>query len=616
MRYFSFYFRLQIALLATLCASQTGRADSYVWQNGNFPVPNGTWEDGVGTWSDNGNPNQLWNNAGNNEAVFYYGISMNSNPPVGVTVDVEGNVITSDLNFYPNFNSFLFNGPGTITTTGVVIIQQGSFNTATPASVTINNNINVDTAANSDRFYISENTAGTIDVEGQITLVASAPSSIGYRGFNIANVSGATTTLNGLSPGTSGKEVSLGLSGADVTSTVVLKGDYSQVGNATPSAGAADFLDIGQGTAVLDTSLTGTRPITFFGNYNSANNTDIQSGVLEIQGSQTLNNSTIVVNGGTSGNVDIDQSTADNSTINSGIFPTSGTAAQITFTVAAGGRITQNGGLGGEMPPGFAKDGAGTLVLNAIGVYSTDTYVPNAPPIHNPLLFEVKGGTLIDNAGTTNRDNGFPMTSAFGSSAGTVQLDSNARFGGVGTLLSTQQVNAADSSVHIAPGDPGDAKFGIAPTTGQLNLEGGLTALNGLTMDFKLTSNLIGTDIIFMGQGALSLQGIVNVNITAIDGSLATGDGNAYTLIYGNTDDDWSGSIDSNGDAPTFNFNLPAGYALDPNYGTNGYMFNAYSGFPSFSVQFVATPEPPAFFLVFGGLLLLGICTRRRLLQS
>ena len=104
------------------------------------------------------------------------------------------------------------------------------------------------------------------------------------------------------------------------------------------------------------------------------------------------------------------------------------------------------------------------------------------------------------------------------------------------------------------------------------------TSLKGSsTLDFKLTPNLDGfngpnpgQDNDFITAATITLNGNITINFTDI-GGIATG--TPYVLLFA--------SSQLGGD-PTFTFNVPDGYAMDPDYGffqgTDGYVYDTVGG--------------------------------------
>jgi len=299
------------------------------------------------------------------------------------------------------------------------------------------------------------------------------------------------------------------------------------------------------------------------------------------------------------------------------IYLDNGPATQ-TFSQVAGGRFTYSstatgpGGVGinGNNLTYLITSGDGTVVL-ATGNSYTD-YMPNGQAADGGnLLADLKAKkTLITNASGT---------SAFGGSAGEVQVEAGKLLGGTGYTGQGQNVVAMDATSVIEPGDPGDASLGIKPSIGTLNLAGGLVANKGVTWDFKLTGGLSTTDGLgnpapeagvdndFLNVGSFTLGGTVTVELTALD-ALATG--TVYTLFSD------SNSFDTE-DVTDFTFVAPTGYALDSSYGASDGLGDGkdlgydYEG-GVLTVELVATPEPSTYAMMLGGVALLGFCLRRR----
>jgi len=215
--------------------------------------------------------------------------------------------------------------------------------------------------------------------------------------------------------------------------------------------------------------------------------------------------------------------------------------------------------------------------------------------------------------GTTLITNGNSGNTPFGSSAGNINVSGGATFGGNGAISGSQLTKALAATAVLAPGDAGQANLGIAPSIGTLDLQGGLEADNGLTMDFKLTgeglapgSQGTSNDFLEVSTFTLGAGETVTVNLTALD-ALATGTGNDYVLFS-----DSNGDFDS-ATAANFNVIAPTGYALDSSYDGNGGNggFDYTDGI--LTVQLVATPEPSANAMMLGGLAVLAFWVRRKL---
>jgi fibronectin-binding autotransporter adhesin len=290
----------------------------------------------------------------------------------------------------------------------------------------------------------------------------------------------------------------------------------------------------------------------------------------------------------------IGQSTADSSTWTGNIQQYGGLIA----SAVDGGRLNFSGNITGDTGNsvnGVVKTGAGTVVFsNQNG---------NDYNVEGSVVADIQQGTLLVNNA---------HHSAFGNSAGTVQIEAGAKLGGLGLVTQLVVVNAVTVGTTvttgiITAGDPGQANLGIAPVISTLNLLGGLTATSGLTLDFKLTGDAffpsqgLDNDLINLGSGIFTLGGPVTVNFTTLN-TIETDQ--PYFLITGTNN--WTEADDT-----TFSFTMPAGYALDMTYGTDGYFFD--TGADEFSVKFIATPEPSTYALI--GLGLLSLFVFRKLRQ-
>jgi hypothetical protein len=237
-----------------------------------------------------------------------------------------------------------------------------------------------------------------------------------------------------------------------------------------------------------------------------------------------------------------------------------------------GATVTFSNNINGDN--GFTtKSGNGTVILSNSGGNSWTTY--------NSDAFEMKAGTTI----ITNTSG-----DAFGNGAqnGTVgpvfvQLDAGAKLAGTGST--TKMLNALGATSEISPG--------LSNTIGLMSL-GGLTATNGLTMDFKLNGGgtQYGVNNDFIQLGTLTLGGTVTINLTALDNPLI---GEVYRLF---------GAGSPVTGTPTFDVIAPTGYELDSSYGNGvggGYNYNRANGL--FSVELI--PEPSTYGLLGLGLLAL-----------
>jgi hypothetical protein len=488
----------------------------------------------------------------------------------GGAYDLTGDTIYTDNSYF-----------GTIIDveggSSAVTIDSEVWNAGTPTTGTYSN-----PSFGSDDQWIVNNSSsdltlnGAVDYNHQTTLFVSANGS-GKIIFNggILDAQGTGLYLQG------GGTVEFGAS-ADMSS---LDSGFN---------GSNLSLIVNAGTALLDAdTFLSTSHMTIGGNSG-----DAQHGILTnaaFVGTQDLTDerATALLGGnaqvisGWSGSIYLDN------------LPTS-----LTFSQVAGGRFIFSGSSGvyGNNHTYLVTSGGGTVVLATSSSY-TD-YSPNGQAADGGnLAADLQAAkTLITNAPNTG--------SAFGNSAGEVQVEAGKLLGGTG--YTTQKVVAMDASSIITAGDPGDSSLGILPSIGTLNLSGGLqSAANGLTLDFKLNGG-VGTtnpgtynDYILVGN--LSLTGTVTINLT----TLSTVDTDSfYVLMSGGGT--WTGS-------PTFVINTPAGYELDNTYGMSdgtsdgldlGYSYNTLGD--AFTVKLIAAPEPSTYAMMLGALALLGFCVRRR----
>jgi hypothetical protein len=578
---------LIFALAFSIGCVRLARADGYEFNN-IYGAASGTWENEGGTpWYDsNTNTSNLpWDNSMANYAYFW-------NPGSGVTV--SGQVDATGLEFV-NSGTYTLNSdpsdPGLIEKVpggGGLIVQSDSNN----SDVTVNVPLEISTGDNTDRFNIAQGGSGsTLDLEGEITFTDSVPLGTGqtsYRSliFN-AYAPNETFILNGVNTSGTTRTINLRFNeGNSDTATLVLKGDYTTIDG-------GDFIDLPQGTVILDTSLTpgGNRGIN---TYNGGEGVTDNHTILT-QGAQTIINpiNAQVRNDSADqyGLVTIGGSTADLSTYSGNINADS---TDVDLTAATGGRVEFTGSLTGSAPDGLVKLGSGVIDLTGANTYSTYYFGTQTT---GTTAIDIKAGTVL-----INNPSG---TSAFGNNAGHVVIEAGATLGGGGFIVPSgstgniQTVVAADATSVIAPGEPGynsAAGASFQPAAGTLTLSGGLTAMNGLTMDFKLDStDITDSDSIDFESGTVLVGGVLTINLTSLDGGVNTAD--TYTLFSGTGD--WSGFNPTSVD-----INAPAGYTATGQFNPGG--FNTYT------VQFTATPEPSTYAMLLGGLALLGFVGLRR----
>jgi fibronectin-binding autotransporter adhesin len=492
---------------------------------------------------------------------------------VGLTSDVTAG--------YLKFNATsaeTLNGTGTIT----INTTNGVLEDDTNNNVTIDNNLQINDSGTSDRFDMTNSGTGTVTINGNISYLNTTPNATGQ---DLILTGKGNYVLNG---SFTGSPVVPGRLEMASNGTLTLNGTYT---NTNPN----NFLALdGTSTGILGTSTLGKGPIDMYG-------TGVQGAAgatLLTAGAQTITNTVAALNyvggGAISGYVTIGGSTADVSTYNSISTVQSG----VHLTAVAGGRVNVQSLIGTDAF-GLVKVGAGTVSLNA---NNNATAANTINHIIAPYLSDVQQGTLLVNSTASNNNPQGNFQSAFGISAGNIQVESGATLGGNGSVLATQKVVAMAATSVITAGDFGQANLGIAPTFGTLKLAGGLEADSGATLDFKLDGTY-DNDVINLESGALTLNGTVTVNFSSVDGSVVTG--YVYTLMTGSGS--WTGS------APSFDFTTPAGYVLDKSYNGTGYDFNNGNGDPdtadTFTVEFALAPEPSIYGMLGLGLLaLIGIC--------
>jgi fibronectin-binding autotransporter adhesin len=373
-----------------------------------------------------------------------------------------------------------------------------------------------------------------------------------------------------------------------------------------------------------------------FGQFLAVTGTPGVNQTIQLVGAQTINAELYdtMKNSGTpdSDGVSIDgrpvinQSTPDESKW-AGVILLNGT--NVTLSAVSGGRLDITGDLAGGAPEGVDITGNGVVVLgnndyneeDGNGFVQSNATVAADLQSGTTLIENTGGGAAFGSATTVAQDPNFPGgTNHFISVKNIVKIEGGATLGGNGTvaqqLVAEGVVGSGAGASILAPGDAGQANLGINPSIGMLTLAGGLDAENGLTMDFKLTPNVTGNfgatkagvDNDFITGTGFTLNGNITINITDI-GGIATG--TPYTLFFA-----------SNGVAgdPNFEFNVPTGYELDPNYSnpfnptTQGYIFDPVGG--TLTVQFIATPEPSTYALLGLGLLALVAIGRFRRLGN
>jgi fibronectin-binding autotransporter adhesin len=563
--------RVWISLLAAAAciASVTSvHAQQYYYWNNGFGSLNDQY--GVLQWSQAGGGGNPWANnngqfqswADGNFAIFQ---------GTGGTVNVTQPVSANEL-LFQNLaagQTYTFEG-STITTTGEPALDNFS-----SANVTINNNLVFDTQGSGDRINVADEGSNNTITLGPISVIDSVPSAgATYRSI-IFDPNGANDTfvLNGVNTSGTSKAINLRFGeGNSDTGTYILKGDYTTMNG-------GDFIELPQGTVILDTSATPTgKGIVTYNGGSSTTNTH----AILTQGAQTITNNINAQNRNDGaamfGVVTVGGSDNSNSTFSGQV---NADFTDLHVTAAAGGRTNFTGQITGDTADGLVKTGAGTVVLANANTYGIYNYYTST---NGTVAADLQAGkTLITNTGG----------SAFGNNTGVVKVESGATLGGSG--ISTELVSLAGGA-KLAPGDSG-ADLGT-PTVATLHLTGGLAAADGATLSFKLAADGASNDMIDLAAGALTLNGTTNLTFTAL-GTVNTWSpttGNYfYTLATGTGT--WSSTAN-------FNVTAPNGYLVDH------LVYNAGSN--TFEIEFKDVPEPSTYALMIGGLAFLALCMRRK----
>jgi hypothetical protein len=542
-----------------------------------------TWDGGSGTWEADGtvpdwDGNNYWNN--------YSNAQFNNTPAGTISVSETGTpVVAGEIDFYNTAAGagYTFEG-GTLTSqdppnSATLIYIDPSYQAS---NVTFTDQIQNFVNASNGNSYVVNDGAGTTLTFGAINLTG--PSSNTYS-THAAN--GDTIIYGGAMTADPGLSFGFLFGDYNTNSTAVYEINGPVTDNQTSNSKFGDFAS---GNILLGTSTLGAGQICFVGNGNGDAGASVMAVLTDKAGLDITNR----FYAQQQSNAEIGGNTAGATTYDGDIFAGQG-GGRLDLNAASGGVVTFNGDIGGD--DSYVKSsGPGTVILNRATGNDYTIYTTNA--------FEIGTGSTVQIMNTSN--------SAFGNGPGNgntgpiqVLIDSKGTLSGVG--ISRQAVVAAASDSVVAPGTP--------TSIGQLNLPGGLstTGTNGMTFDFKLNGNLGGAapiagqdnDLIVLGD--LTLNGPITVNVTSLDGAVAVG--TAYTFMEG-PGAAWGGTDLS------FNVNAPAGYKLDPSYGTGGYEFNVGLGDDgtgskanTFSVEFELAPEPSTYALLGLGLLaLFSIC--------
>ena len=500
----------------------------------------------------------------------------------------------------------LANSPGDGQNTATVPVTSNFTNTinidAGSENVVFNSGLNF---AEFNRYYNVGQTAPTYNFNNPSLYTASTGNVAFNGGITFTNNVSAATT-DDINQGTG--EPDLGLSGV-AGSTFTINSAVTQVNstNAT-SLGNAPYVALWSD----NTTLTLTKNASFNGviveagagtvldqgaSYTTAPNFNTQgivvggagqfltdtagmtvaSGVQFVNVGEYVDNVFVSFGGGTVGSALAAETTYSGTVVGYSGLP-------MNLTSAAGGRVDFTGDVVNGNGFGIIKVGAGTINLN------------NANPgsENQGGAWEVKNGTMLLN-GTVANNTAITGSGLEIDNVATASLVPNvqtyATLGGNGSTGVLVTADGANSS--ITPGDP-TVNSGI----GTLGLSGGLTANNGLTLNFTLNGANPNSEI-NMGNGTLTLSGVVTFNFTNIGGALSTS--TPYILIY------------SAPFAPAFHdltailvANGPAGYTASIGPDVIGQE-------QVIDVTFSAVPEPSTYVMMLGGLALLGFCVRRKL---
>jgi len=288
------------------------------------------------------------------------------------------------------------------------------------------------------------------------------------------------------------------------------------------------------------------------------------------------------------------QSTADLSTFAGNVNMD---GSNVDLSAVDGGRLVVTGSLYGSTPQGLVIS-SGVVVLASAGgngynelegqghLLASSTVAADLKPGSTTLVTNTSGSAFGIYATSSGQDS---LTNVE-----TVNVEGGATLGGTGIVRNLVQAMAANSV--FAPGDPGQASLGIVSSIGTLHLNGGLSATNGLTMNFKLNGDVY--DSIDFGGTAISLDNVVTVNLLGTPDVSAANNNGTYKILTGLDLPD-----SSQGANLDFVFNAPAGYEVI-NYGTvSGGASNPGNDYVY--VQLAATPEPSTYILIGLGLVAL-----------
>ena len=459
-------------LLALAALSSTLRADSLTWDssglNPNAPVDGaGAWDTSTALWS-NGSVDSIWNNAGNNTAVF------GSNNGAAGTVTV-GTITAGGLIFNAaTSGSYLLSG-GTLTLGG-----------STP---TITTNANAEIASViAGTTGLTKEGSGVLTLSGTNTFTGGLKLNAGTVGFSAAaNLSSGAITLNGGALRYTATTGYLGLSRTWVLTTAGATFD-----SATTGTGYVNY------SGSMTYSGSGARTITLMGSSTSSQNSSLAMIIADGAGGVT----SLVKNGSASWSLSGANTYTGSTTVNQGILFTSGEdriPVASTVYIAASGSIRiggnnqtfgnlQDGAGGGGMISRAYSSGTSTATIQS-GRFSGRIYNSNGSGFTAVAkttggVLRLSGTTNDYTGGTTISGGTLLINNASGTGLGVGNVTvTNATLGGNGySALTGTASHTVGSGGVIAAGDS-ETSGGI----GTLTLNGSGTT--GAILDMQAGSS-------------------------------------------------------------------------------------------------------------------------------
>jgi len=314
-------------LLAFAALSSTLRADTLTWDssglNPNAPVDGaGAWDTSTALWS-NGSVDSIWNNAGNNTAVF--GSSNGAAGTVTVGTITAGGLIFNAA----TSGSYLLSG-GTLTLGG------------TTPTITTNANAEIASAI-AGATGLTKEGSGVLTLSGTNTFTGGLKLNAGTVSFSVAGnlSSGAVTFGSGALRFLGGATTYNPVSRTWVVGTSGATFDLANSGsNYVAYSGTMNF------------SGSGARTITLSGSGNSTGTSSVNMVISDGTGGAT----SVVKNGSTSWLLAGANTYTGSTTVNAGILFLSGSlSTQSTVYIAAGASIR----LASDQTLGNLQDGVG-----------------------------------------------------------------------------------------------------------------------------------------------------------------------------------------------------------------------------------------------------------------